>query len=142
MVKLKGILWNLWKYTTVLYITHQKCYEFWHLNLNRMFFNSNGFEVNGINDNQMVQGQKYTVDETSLLSLTRIFFCEWRKMYVVWRYLDERWRLYELSVPVAFPWFLCPIPLAGDSRHSNWQFGSFGAAQNKQYLWNPTKHSA
>ena len=27
-----------------------------------MFFHSNGFEVNGINNNRMLQGQDYTVD--------------------------------------------------------------------------------
>ena len=31
-----------------------------------MYFHSNGFEVNGINDNRMEQGQDYTVDEASL----------------------------------------------------------------------------
>ena len=37
-----------------------------------MFFHSNGPEVNGINYNRVVQGQDYTVDEESLLSLTPI----------------------------------------------------------------------
>ena len=70
-----------------------------------------------------------------------IIFVEWPKMYVVWRYLDQRWSFCELPVLAAFPWFLCPISLAGDSRHSNWYFSSLGATQNKQYLWNITKHS-
>ena len=85
-----------------------------------MFFHSNGFGVNGINDNWMVQGEDYMVDEVSLPSLTPIIFCEWPKMYVVSRYLDGRWSLYELPVLAAFPSFLCTISLAGDSRHSNW----------------------
>ena len=47
-----------------------------------MFFHSNGFEVNGINDNRMVQDQDYTVDEASLPNLTPIIFasdhrCMW-----------------------------------------------------------------
>ena len=40
--------------------------HFWQPHLNRMFFHSNGFEVNGINDERMMQGQDYTVDEGSL----------------------------------------------------------------------------
>ena len=107
-----------------------------------MFFYSNGFDVNGIIDNRMVQGQDYTVDEASLPSLTPIIFCEWPKMYVIWRYLNGRWSFYELPVLAVFPLFLCPNPLDGNSRHSNWWFGSLGAAQNKQSLWNSTKHSA
>ena len=94
--------------------------HFWQFHLNRSFFHSNGFDVNGINDNWMMQGQDYTVDEASLPSLTSIIFYEWPKMYVVWRYLDGRWRLNDLPVLAAFPWFLCPIWLTGDSRHSNW----------------------
>ena len=39
-------------------------------------FHSNGFEVNGINDNRMVRGQDYTVVEASLPSLTSVIFCE------------------------------------------------------------------
>ena len=31
-----------------------------------MFFYSNSFEVNGIDNNRMVQGQEYKVDEESL----------------------------------------------------------------------------
>ena len=72
----------------------------------------------------MVQGQDDTVNEASLPSLTPIVFCEWSKIYIVWRYFDERWRLYDLPVLSAFPWFLCPISLAGDSKHSNWYLGS------------------
>ena len=68
-----------------------------------MFFHSNGFEVNGINDNRMVQGQDYKVDEASLPSLTLLIFCERPKMYVVWRCLDGRRRLYEFPVLAAFP---------------------------------------
>ena len=55
-----------------------------------MFFHSNGFEVNGINDNRMVQGQDYTVDEASLPSLTPIIFCESPKINVIWRHRDGR----------------------------------------------------
>ena len=40
------------------------------------FFHSNGFKVNGINNNRMLQGQDYTADEASLPSLTPIIFCE------------------------------------------------------------------
>ena len=50
-----------------------------------MFFHSSGFEVNEINNNGMVQGENYTVDEASLLSLTPII------------------SLYELPVLAAFP---------------------------------------
>ena len=64
------------------------------------------FEVSRINDNRMVQGQDYTVDESSLPSLTPIIFCKWPKMYVVWRYFDGRWHLYELPVLAAFPSFI------------------------------------
>ena len=35
-----------------------------------MFFHLNGFEVNEINNNRMVKGQDYAVDETSIPSLT------------------------------------------------------------------------
>ena len=52
-----------------------------------MCFHSNGFEMNGIDDNRMVQGEDYTVNETSLPSLTSIKI------------------------------FASPISLAGDSRH-------------------------
>ena len=93
----------------------------WQPHLNQMFFHLNCFEVNGINDNRMVQGQDYMVDEASLPSLTPIIVCEWSKTYVVWRYLDGRLRLYELPVLAAFPSFFCPISLAdGYRRHSNW----------------------
>ena len=47
-----------------------------------MFFHSNGFEVNGINGNWMVQGQEYTVDEASLPSLIAIIFCEQPKINI------------------------------------------------------------
>ena len=83
--------------------------------LNKMFFHSSGSEVNEIN-NWMVQGQDYTLDEASLPSLTPIIFCEWPKMYMLSRYLDGRWCLYELSVLAAFPWSFFPISLADDSR--------------------------
>ena len=39
-----------------------------------MFFHSNGFKVNGINNDRMMQDQDYMVDETSLPSLTPINF--------------------------------------------------------------------
>ena len=57
------------------------------------------------------------IEWCKVTSLNSIIFREWPKMYVGWRYLDGRWRLYELSLLAAFPWFLCPILLAGvDSR--------------------------
>ena len=64
----------------------------------------------------MVQGQDYTVNEASLPSQTPILCCEWPQMYVVWENLDGRCRFYELLVLATFPWFLCPISLAGDIR--------------------------
>ena len=44
--------------------------------MNGMFFHLNDFEVNEINDNWIMQGQDYMVDEASLPSLTPIIFCE------------------------------------------------------------------
>ena len=55
--------------------------HFWQPHLNRMFFHSNGLVQIG---NRMMQGQEYTVDESSFPSLTPIIFREWPKMYSMW----------------------------------------------------------
>ena len=73
--------------------------HFWQPHLNRMFFHSNGFEVNGINDERMMQDH--------FPGLTPIIFCEWPKMYYMcW-------------------WKMMPLRVASSGRFSFISFSNF-----------------
>ena len=96
-----------------------------------MFFHSNGSEVNGINDNRMVQGQEYTVNEASLPSLTPIIFHEWTKMYSLFH--KKRYAFSQKVSKIFIPFFYA---LTVRSKGYGTTTDSFQSCSKCQILYN------